>query len=123
RESSVVRGGCVAAAGEGGDEVSAVSVLDRPLEFGGRVVDAGGGNDRLRDQPPARRRAELEQPLVVGAHAGTLQLAVVGVRPRAGQRDAGIEDLRVQAVGVEVAKTRRRVEAAWTDLVVAQPGP
>src|SRR5262249_47181271 len=37
-------------------------------------------------------------------------------------RDAGIQYLPVQAVGVEVAETRRRVEAPRTDLVVAQAG-
>src|SRR5262249_57019272 len=75
-EAVVLRGGLVAPVRERRDQRAPVAVRHRPLELGDRVVDAGRGDDRLRDQPPARRLAELEQPLVVGPYAGALQLAV-----------------------------------------------
>src|SRR5262249_16194384 len=107
--------------GEGGDHATLEAVVEPPSQLRNRVGDPGGGNDRLADEPSLALRAELGEPFVVGTHADELQLAVVGVRARAGERDARIDDLGVDAVRIEVGEARRRIEAAGTDVLVAEP--
>src|SRR5581483_8142503 len=102
-----------------GDEGALHPVVEPPAELRYGVVDAGRRDDRLADQPAAPGGAEVREPFVVGAHARELELAVVGVRPRAGERDARVEDLRPDAVGVEVVEARRGIEAARPDVLVA----
>src|SRR5206468_1827687 len=95
------------------------AVVEPPAQLRDRIGHARRRDDRLADEPSFPRRAEVGEPLVVRAHAGELELAVVGIRARARERDAGIEHLRPDAVGVEVLDARLRVEAARTDLLVA----
>ena len=89
------------------------------LHLGDGVVDAGGGQDRLSDQPTVGPLAELGEPLVVGAHAGDLELGLGAVDLGAEQRDARVEHLEVDAVDVHVGEAGLGVEAARPHRLVA----
>src|SRR5262249_3656645 len=91
----IVSGRFIRAVGKGRYEGALMTVLERPLELRNGVSDAAGRNDRLRNQSTVGRGAEVAQPLIVGAHAGDLELSIFRVRACAGQRDAGIQKLCV----------------------------
>src|SRR4030095_10502228 len=74
----------------------------------------------VAEEPIGRRRAELEQPLVVGAHARELERAVVAEHARALLRDARIEELRMNAVGIHVGEARRGLPVTLADRLVRE---
>jgi hypothetical protein len=119
-EPVVVVVGGRGAVGVGGQDRTPVAQPDRPLQLGDGVVDPGRRNDRLPDQPVLRSGAELGQPVVVGADAGELELAVGPVQRRPLQRHRRVEDLRPDAVGVHVGEACLLLDAPGTDLAVAQ---
>ena len=113
----VVRQGRVA-----GDEAG-------PRALGGGALDLGDGGvdavvDRDHRQPDDALRVRglevLQDPVVVGAHAGEPELAVglhVGE-----DRAPRVDDAHVDAVEVHVGDVRGPVVVAGHDLVEAQPG-
>ena len=89
------------------------------LHLGDGVVDAGGRQDRLSDQPTVGPFAELGEPVVVGADARHLELGLGAVDLGAEERDARVEHLQVDAVDVHVGEPRLGVEAARPHRLVA----
>ena len=107
--------GSTRAVREDRDQDAAIALPQRPFELG-RPRRRRRSRESRRGRTGARRRgAELEQPLVVRAHAGELQRALVAEHARALLAHARIEHLRVDAVGVHVGEPRR-------DLVVCRGG-
>jgi hypothetical protein len=113
--------GIQGAVGERRDDGPAVAILHGEVELGERVLDAGRRNDRLGDETPARTLAEAADPLVVGTHAGQLQLPLARVDPGTLEGDGGIQHLGVDAVGVHVPQARLGIEAPGSHALVGLP--
>ncbi len=60
--------------------------FDCAFEFDDGVLNSGGRDDRLRDQTAGGITTKFLDPIVIGAHAGDLELGLLGINPSPLQR-------------------------------------
>ena len=71
----------------------------RPADLVDRGVDVAEQDLRDAGASPRRRRAEVDEPPVVGAQAGPAQLELAGVRGRRARRERGLREEGRHGVG------------------------